>query len=427
MVDKKIILVVLLVVLLLIPFAVSEIDDSCTKKDETKYDNGWIQCYEIDGKLIWKSQDFASCKLDTDCSSSKFVCADPNGDGATCLLAPGESCKPTAKWQCQDNICNWADGKGTCGCATGNEEVNGKCVKKGAITIGVTSCPNIQDSKKDDATGLMLTCLSDGKDLKWYVGFGAECKETSQCQPGHECNDRGTGLKCLSKSGESCSIDTNCVTGLKCHDNKCSDQVCQNGKKEGSETCDDGNDKEGDGCSTLCKTEEGYTCDNNVCKEIPAVCGDNKKEKEEQCDDGNIKDDDGCSSKCQVEALNCGDASNEQCADGNKLDGDGCSKICKLEQGYTCLKGKGKDQEIYLNSMQNIWSNSESNLQKLSSIAKLVRETKSPQQDTKDYCVITNKEKELEVQKIIFEGKKEPATFDYFSLIIYNVYELFGK
>ncbi|MBT4434384.1 hypothetical protein HOD05_04135, partial [Candidatus Woesearchaeota archaeon] len=126
-------------------------------------------------------------------------------------------------------------------------------------------------------------------------------------------------------------------------------------------------------------------------------------------------------------ALNCGDASNEQCADGNKLDGDGCSKICKLEQGYTCLKGKGKDQEIYLNSMENIWSNSESNLQKLSSIAKLVRETKSPQQDTKDYCVITNKEKELEVQKIIFEGKKEPATFDYFSLIIYNVYELFGK
>jgi cysteine-rich repeat protein len=66
-----------------------------------------------------------------------------------------------------------------------------------------------------------------------------------------------------------------------------------------------------------------------------------------RCDDGNNIDGDGCSSKCfiekgfykdfsgQVRDI-CGDGIDHQlpigaCDDDNKLDGDGCSSTCSVE------------------------------------------------------------------------------------------------
>ncbi len=57
---------------------------------------------------------------------------------------------------------------------------------------------------------------------------------------------------------------------------------CGNGVLNPGEQCDDGNRKDGDGCSQLCKT----------------ICGDNIQAGGEECDDGNTKDGDTCSSKC---------------------------------------------------------------------------------------------------------------------------------
>ena len=487
---------ILVLIILILPLAFAKVGDTCSKVDEKKYDNGWIQCYEIDGNLIWKSQPFEACTQDTDCITNYF-CA-PGGSGSTCLLGAGQPCTVNAKWQCMDQICNWADGKGTCACAPENENINGKCTKKNVIKIGETSCDKVGTSQKDVATGLMMTCLSDGKDNKWFVGFGAECQETSQCKPNQECSNNGKGLQCLSKDGESCSADTNCIKGSKCIDQKCSNQVCQDGKKEGSEECDDNNDKDGDGCSKLCKVEEGYDCTDNNC--LPIKCGDGKQQGSEECDDSNTVNDDGCSDKCKKEVcgdaiqqkneecdngkqcfyevagwgneycqddsscvnngkcllqdkdgcdsscklepgfvckegkctstINCGNGKvddSETCDDGNKDDGDGCDSICQLETGYACLKGKGKDQQIYLNSMEKIWSGPDSNLQKMSNLAKLIRDTNAPQKDTTDYCVLTKNEKELEVQQIILEKKTNPNPLDYLLLVIENLYNQFGK
>jgi len=78
-------------------------------------------------------------------------------------------------------------------------------------------------------------------------------------------------------------------------------------------------------------------CDDGVC--ILARCGNGVVETfyeddadDEFCDDGNQDDGDGCSSNCKsLEA--CGDGvrdliAGEECDDGNDFDRDGCNRLC---------------------------------------------------------------------------------------------------
>lgn len=78
------------------------------------------------------------------------------------------------------------------------------------------------------------------------------------------------------------------------------------------EQCDDSNGNDGDGCSSSCRIECGFTCN---------------------CPDGT----DGSASVC---TSTCGDgvkALSEACDDGNLLNGDGCSESCTIEDGFSCL------------------------------------------------------------------------------------------
>lgn len=71
---------------------------------------------------------------------------------------------------------------------------------------------------------------------------------------------------------------------------------------------------------------------------VPSGCGDGVQAAEEQCDDGDEDDGNACSSAC--EPATCGDGvvwiesgvDFEQCDDGNAVDGDGCSSDCAQEQ-----------------------------------------------------------------------------------------------
>ncbi|TMA57855.1 MAG: DUF4215 domain-containing protein, partial [Deltaproteobacteria bacterium] len=49
--------------------------------------------------------------------------------------------------------------------------------------------------------------------------------------------------------------------------------ICGDGLVEGSEQCDDGNTANGDGCSSICTLESGFSCSGNpsVCT---SACGD---------------------------------------------------------------------------------------------------------------------------------------------------------
>jgi len=106
--------------------------------------------------------------------------------------------------------------------------------------------------------------------------------------------------------------DSDCAGGPVCT------PVCGDGVVAGSEACDDGNNTDGDGCSATCEEEVGteILCEDRVdndgdgfvdcldpdCADDPfCLCGNGVVDSGEGCDDGNNTDGDGCSSSCQVD------------------------------------------------------------------------------------------------------------------------------
>ena len=128
--------------------------------------------------------------------------------------------------------------------------------------------------------------------------------------------------------------------------------LCGNRKLDPGESCDDGNQSSGDGCSQTCQTEQGFHCSNlgQPCEE----CGDGKVQPSEQCDDGNHNAGDGCGVDCSLETggwtcpvagqecQRCGDGvlqANERCDEGSNADAKGCSSDCTvIDAHYSCAK-----------------------------------------------------------------------------------------
>jgi cysteine-rich repeat protein len=82
--------------------------------------------------------------------------------------------------------------------------------------------------------------------------------------------------------------------------------------------CDDGNLVSGDGCSSSCEVEPGWTCSGGT-PNSPDTCY-------ETCGDGR-------------RVL-------EQCDDDNTVSGDGCSSTCTTEHGYTCSGGSLTTRDV---------------------------------------------------------------------------------
>jgi len=149
-----------------------------------------------------------------------------------------------------------------------------------------------------------------------------------------------------------------CTNGIVCPDPLqcaaaqavCISNSCGNGVVDPGEVCDDGNIKNGDGCSADCKSAE--------------ACGDGvlNTEAGEVCDDGNTVSGDGCSADCKSleqcgngivdsakgEICDDGNTHNGTCGDGHVCDSnadctvgtcmpDGCSADCKSNE--TCGNG----------------------------------------------------------------------------------------
>jgi cysteine-rich repeat protein len=167
--------------------------------------------------------------------------------------------------------------------------------------------------------------------------------------------DQVDGLAC-TRAGYDGEIDvayaSDGTASLKC----VIPEVCGNNvvDSELGEECDDGNQVDGDSCSSTCQTpavcgdgvvEGGEECDGTPgctasCTLEPAACGNGAVEAGEQCDDGNSIDDDSCSNACTTnpDAV-CGDGiiqSAEQCDDGDVVGGNGCSSDCSVESGWQC-------------------------------------------------------------------------------------------
>jgi MYXO-CTERM domain-containing protein len=131
---------------------------------------------------------------------------------------------------------------------------------------------------------------------------------------------------------------------------------CGDGLIAAIEECDDKNKAGGDGCSSSCTIEPGWSC-KGVPSTCSPICGDGLVVGGEGCDDLNKQPGDGCFS-CLVEkgwycsgqpskcATKCGDgiiAGLEECDDSNTAGGDGCSSACTVEMGTTVTSGGGGD------------------------------------------------------------------------------------
>lgn len=89
----------------------------------------------------------------------------------------------------------------------------------------------------------------------------------------------------------SCLIGAALAAGLAACGKVVDGNLCGNGRLDPGEECDDGNDLDGDNCSSLCTVAE--------------VCGNGRLDPGEECDAGDRVDGDGCSSACLFEI--CGD------------------------------------------------------------------------------------------------------------------------
>ncbi|CAG9325115.1 unnamed protein product [Blepharisma stoltei] len=121
-------------------------------------------------------------------------------------------------------------------CAAGYIKNNGQCVS--------TSCP----------TGQYLS-NSDGKCYD-CTGYCSVCNQASLCTT---CNPTFT----LTSAG-TCGCT---LTGFSIQNGACK-ETCGKGVNRGQLECDDGNTISGDGCSSTCTIESGWTCEGKT----PDVC-----------------------------------------------------------------------------------------------------------------------------------------------------------
>jgi len=247
----------------------------------------------------------------------------------------------TAPEQCDDG--NLIDGDGCSGACT--VEVPPACGDNNADPGEECDDGNLSDGD-GCGSGCVLEVCGDGV----VNNSGAEA-----------CEPPGTAL-CTS----TCAIRT---------------PLCGDGLLTPPEQCEDGNQADGDGCTSSCTLEfcgDGVVNDDgaedceppgtasctDACTDRVPACGDGFLTAPEQCEDGNVVDGDGCTSECVVEHCGdgvvnndgaeaceppstaectdnctfrgavCGDdyfSPPEECEDGNVVNGDGCSSTCRLE------------------------------------------------------------------------------------------------
>jgi len=106
--------------------------------------------------------------------------------------------------------------------------------------------------------------------------------------------------------GSACTSSDTCAIGSFCYElaglcvNTCGNGIVD---AQSRESCDDGNQLDGDGCSANCLVAPNYACPvaGQPCR--PIVCGDGHADYPETCDDGNTVSGDGCDSSCQIETI----------------------------------------------------------------------------------------------------------------------------
>jgi fibro-slime domain-containing protein len=211
------------------------------------------------------------------------TCDDGNttpGDGcsATCTIEAGHTCDNTASPSlCSTEVCGNKKIAAGETCDDGNQTNGDGCSSSCKLEVGYT-CPV-----------LGAPCRAICGDKHTIVG-------SEQCDDGNLVNGDGCSARCQLEPGYVCDASGSCRKTV------CGDHIT-----EGTEQCDDtlsgATDLPFDGCFH-CLIEPD--CSAGACK---STCGDGQRFSDEACDDGNTFNGDGCSSTCKVEpGFTCNDA-----------------------------------------------------------------------------------------------------------------------
>lgn len=286
------------------------------------------------------------CKNDADCASAFetipaceiAVC---DLDSSECVLATaadGEACDDgnscTEGDACDAGVCISGT---TVDCSDGDECTDDLCSDAdGCLNPPADTCDDgdpCTDDTCDAAAGCVFTEKScDDGDVCTFdscnPGDGTCINTADPCDDGDPCTegtcDSATGECSYTTTDGPCDDGDPCTTGEVCTGGACGGGVA-------TACADDGDPCNGE---EVCVTAMGGCSSVN-----PPVCGDDNVDSDcgETCDDGNNVGGDGCSATCQVE----GDCEETiDCFDGNACTADACDAgTCS----YTSLSGDACD------------------------------------------------------------------------------------
>jgi fibro-slime domain-containing protein len=278
-------------------------DDECDDGNHESGDGCSESCQREDG---WRCDLLQPTRCLEDCGDGLAIgaearaggCDDGNvrsGDGcsSTCRLEPGYTC-PVQGRPCISSV-DCGDGmlSGLEVCDDGNDEPDDGCAGDCLSVDPGFLCP-IPNRECVPRCGDGIRTAGEPCD-DHDVTSGDGCSATCRIEPGWSCT--GTPSVCVqsvcgngvTEAGESCDDGLNPATGRvnglftgdpmesargcsktctrepSCRDatgtHACT-TVCGDGNVDTGEPCDDGNRASGDGCSSTCTLEEGFTCTN---------------------------------------------------------------------------------------------------------------------------------------------------------------------
>jgi len=269
-----------------------------------------------------------------DAGAPSAMDAAPLADVFVVELGPGGQFEASPDRAADPDAC---DGAASCVVGCGNGKIDpglGEACDDGNDMSG-DGCSAGCDTIEND-----FICPMPGMPCIYLVACGdgrRGGKET--CDDGNHDEGDGCSSACQVEPGWDCT-----QPGQACTPH------CGDGMLVAGEQCDP--PSMGPGCSAACQVDPGFVCSppstgagGSKCR--ATVCGDGKKEGTEACDDGNVVDGDGCSATCTFEPdcstgmcfSKCGDGMKlapEACDDGNTKNGDGCSATCTFEDGFVC-------------------------------------------------------------------------------------------
>ncbi len=126
------------------------------------------------------------------------------------------------------------------------------------------------------------TCLYDLSEC------GGRCGDnTVDAADGEQCdgeNLNGQTCQNLGYTGGTISCTAECRFDISA-----CQSACGNGHLEPGEECEDGARVDGDGCSSECRVEPGWTCDETVPPTCVTSCGDSVAAGDEECDGEDLR------------------------------------------------------------------------------------------------------------------------------------------